>query len=80
MAQVSFDQSREGRTLDECPVDWEVVKEGILDRYFPLYFRERFLMKFMNLHQGGMIVKEYSLKFTQHSMYSPTMVVDPRVE
>ena len=52
VTQVSFDRWREERTLEESPVDWKVYKEAIIYRYFPLYFRERILMKFMNLHQG----------------------------
>lgn len=31
-------------------------------------------MDFMNLHQGGMSLKEYSIKFTQLSMYASTFV------
>ena len=33
---------------------------------------------FMNLHQGGMSVQEYSLKFTELSKYAPTTVANPR--
>ncbi|WMV19633.1 hypothetical protein MTR67_013018 [Solanum verrucosum] len=34
--------------------------------------------EFINLRQGGMSVKEYSLKFTQLSKYAPAMVADSR--
>ena len=35
-------------------------------------------MKFMKIRQGGMTVKEYSLKFTQLSKHAPTLVDDLR--
>ena len=35
------------------------------------------MVEFMNLRQGGMSVKEYSLKLTQLSMYAPSMVTNP---
>ena len=34
------------------------------------------LVHFINLHQGGISVKEYSLKFTQLSKYAPTLVTN----
>ena len=36
------------------------------------------MQKFINLRQGGMSVKEYSLKFTQLLKHASTMVVDSR--
>ena len=41
---------------------------------------ENKIIKFINLHQGGMSVLEYSLKFTQLSKYAPSLVFDPRDE
>ena len=38
------------------------------------------MQEFINLVQGGMSVKEYSLEFTQLSKYAPTMVVDSRTK
>ena len=35
-------------------------------------------MEFINILQGGMSVKEYSLKFTKLSKYAPTIVAYPR--
>ena len=40
------------------PVDWEMLKKGFLERLFPLEYREKKMVKFMNLHQGEMCVKE----------------------
>ncbi|WMV37680.1 hypothetical protein MTR67_031065 [Solanum verrucosum] len=39
--------------------------------------REEKVLEFIDLRQGSMSVKEYTLRFTQLSMYTPTMVVDP---
>ena len=36
------------------------------------------LVEFINLCQAGMSVLEYSLKITQLSKYSPSLVSDPR--
>ncbi|XP_049356980.1 uncharacterized protein LOC125821605 [Solanum verrucosum] len=51
---------------------------AFLDRFFPLELREQKLIEFMNLRQGNMSVKEYSLKFTQLSKYAPTLVANSR--
>ena len=40
--------------------------------------RERKLVKFMNLQQGEMSVKRYSLMFTQHPKYAITFVDNSR--
>ena len=36
------------------------------------------MQKFINIRQGGISVKEYSLKFTQLSKHAPTIVADSR--
>ena len=36
--------------------------------------------QFINLHQGGMYVEEYSLKFTKLSKYDPSLVFNPMDE
>ena len=38
-----------GKTLERGPVDWEELKEAFLDRFFPLEWREKNMVKFMNL-------------------------------
>ena len=53
---------------------------AFLAKFFPLEVRERKIQEFINLRQGGMNVKEYSLKFTQLSTYAPTMVADSRAK
>ena len=55
------------RTVEKGPVDWEEFKEAFLDRFFPIEWREKKMVEFMNLRQGGMSVQEYSLKFNKLS-------------
>ena len=38
------------------------------------------IINFINFHQGGMSVLEYSLKFNKLSKYAPSLVFDPRDE
>ena len=38
------------------------------------------VQELINLHQGGMSVQEYSLKFTKFSKYAPLLVFNPRDE
>ena len=38
--------------------------------------RERKIQEFINLDQGDMSIKDYSLKFTQLSKYAPSIVAD----
>lgn len=78
VAQMWFEQWRVERPLERGLVDWEEFKEAFLYRFFSLEWREKNMVEFMNLRQGGMSVQEYSLKFTQLSKYTPTMVANPR--
>ena len=55
-----------------------MLKEDFLDRFFPLEGSEKKTEEFMSLRQRGMSVQEFSLKFTQHSKYAPTMVAKNR--
>lgn len=60
---------------------WKGAKErgqlNGIDWFFPLYLREAKLQEFINLKQGHMSVREYSLMFTKLSKYAPIMVADP---
>jgi len=38
------------------------------------------MQEFINLHQGGMSVKEYALKFTYISKYPPSIVANSRAK
>ncbi|KAH0639227.1 hypothetical protein KY285_035813 [Solanum tuberosum] len=78
VAQVLYEQWKEGRPIKEGPISWATFKMAFLDRFFPLELRERKMQEFINLRQGGMTVKEYGLKFTHLSKHSPTLVSDSR--
>ena len=73
VAQVWLQQKRDKRPIREGPVDWEVFRITFLDRFSPIEMRERKSVEFVNLHQGRMSVKVYFLKFTQLSIYAPTL-------
>lgn len=45
--------------------------------FFPLQLRKTKMMKFINLKQGNLSVKEYAVKFTKISKYSPSLVANP---
>nr|KYP46505.1 hypothetical protein KK1_031910 [Cajanus cajan] len=44
-------------------VDWECFKRVFLEKYFPESVRHAKEAEFMRLHQGGMIVSEYAMRF-----------------
>ena len=50
-------------------VDWELFKKTFLEIFFPREIREAKVEEFINLKQGFMKVKEYSLKFVKLSRY-----------
>ncbi|WMV09048.1 hypothetical protein MTR67_002433 [Solanum verrucosum] len=78
VAQICFNQWKEGRAEDAGPFDWEKFKDAFLERLFPLEMREAKVLEFINLVQRNMSVKEYALNFTQLFRYAPAMVADPR--
>ncbi|KAK4731662.1 hypothetical protein R3W88_024650 [Solanum pinnatisectum] len=80
VAQVWYEQWKEERFVRAGSVDWTLFKSAFFNMFFPLELRERKMQEFINLHQGGMSVKEYSLKFTQFSKYGPTLVADSRAK
>ena len=51
---------------------------AFLDRFFPIVLREKKLVEIMNLLQGRMSMKEYSLKFNQLSIYAQTFIDNSR--
>jgi len=65
VAQVWFNQWKKEKAIDVGPLDWDKFKKDFLDRLFPLEMREVKVLEFINLRQGNMSVKEYTLKFTQ---------------
>ena len=59
---------------------WEISKKLFINRFFPKEKRESKVEEFINLHQGGMSVLDYFLKFTKLSKYAPSLVSNPRDE
>ena len=57
---------------------WEIFKVAFLDWFFPRNMREDKVTEFINLHQGGKSVHEYSLEFINFSKYAPYLVSNPR--
>ena len=55
-----------------------MFKEANIDTFFPLEWSKKKMVEFKNPHQGGMSVKEYSLKFTLLSTYSLTIEANAR--
>ena len=49
---------------------WQIVKKGFFDKLFLREKSAAIVEKFINLHQGYMSVKEYSLKFIKLYEYS----------
>ena len=80
MAQTWYIQWRGNMPLRGDPVIWEIFKKAFLDRFFPMGKREDKVEEFTNLRQRGIIVPEYSLKFTKLSKYAPSLVSYPRDE
>ncbi|XP_049394626.1 uncharacterized protein LOC125858887 [Solanum stenotomum] len=75
---VWYNQWKETRPVGVGPIEWKMFKSDFLDRFFPSEMEEAKVLKFINLCQGIMSVREYALKFTQLSKYDPTMVADSR--
>ena len=50
-------------------VTWELFKTAFLEIFFPKEMREAKVEEFINLKQGFMTVREYSLKFVKLSGY-----------
>ena len=59
-------------------IDWEMSILPFLDRFFPRELRESKVDEFFNLHQGGMSVQEYFVKFTQLLKYALSLVADSK--
>ncbi|XP_004244846.1 uncharacterized protein [Solanum lycopersicum] len=68
VSQIWCNMWQDSRTLGGVPVIWELFKTVFLERFFPREIREAKVEEFINVKQGSMTVKEYSLKFVKLSM------------
>lgn len=80
VANTSYKQWKSEKPDDAGPIEWKEFVTVFLDRFFPLELREAKVLEFINLRQGNMTVKEYSLKFTQLSRCTPHVVADSRAK
>ncbi|XP_069155635.1 uncharacterized protein [Solanum lycopersicum] len=78
MEQAWYVQWRDNRPLRSGSVTWEIFKAAFLDLFFPMEMREEKVGEFINIHQGGRSVHEYSLEFIKFSKYAPSLVFYPR--
>src|SRR5688572_32581944 len=79
VAQEWYAQWLEARVVFG-PVTWDEFKVAFLDHFIPLELRESMMREFMNLKQGNMSVREYSLKFTRLSKHAKAIVANPRAK
>ena len=67
---------RDSRVLGGVPVTWELLKTAFLERFFPREMKEAKVDEFINLKQGSMTVREYSLKFVKLSRYVTSLNIE----
>ncbi|MCH83885.1 cellular nucleic acid-binding protein, partial [Trifolium medium] len=52
-------------------ITWEMFKREFLAKYFPMDFKNKKVIEFMELKQGSMTVAEYAAKFESLCKFSP---------
>ncbi|XP_015087026.1 uncharacterized protein LOC107030162 [Solanum pennellii] len=80
VAQVWYKMWVDGRAPGEVPITWDILNTSFLERFFPREQREDKVEEFIYLHQEGMSVKEYYLKFVKLSKYVSSLVSSSRDE
>lgn len=58
MAQLWYKICVDGQVLGEVPITWDILKTVLLENFFPQEYIEAKAEEFINLHLGGMLVKE----------------------
>ena len=71
---------QDSRALGEVPVKWELFKTAFQEIFFLREMREAKVEDFINLKQGSVAVREYSLKFVKLSRYATSLVSYSRDE
>ncbi|XP_049391587.1 uncharacterized protein LOC125856027 [Solanum stenotomum] len=64
-----YEAWKQSRVTDAPLASWKEFKKVFLDHYLPLEIREARADQFLNLHQGNISVREYSLKFNSLSRH-----------
>ncbi|KAF3651429.1 hypothetical protein FXO37_18005 [Capsicum annuum] len=80
VAHTRYKQWKSGRIDGIGPIGWKEFDTAFLDRFFPQELREAKVLEFINLRQGNMTVREYSLRFTQLARYAPHVIADNRAK
>ncbi|XP_015087021.1 uncharacterized protein LOC107030154 [Solanum pennellii] len=80
VAQIWYQMWADSRARGDVPIIWNVLKTAFLERFFPREQQEAKVEEFINLRQGGMSVKEYSLKFVKLSKHTSSLVENSRDE
>ncbi|XP_069144474.1 uncharacterized protein [Solanum lycopersicum] len=60
-------EKQDSRVLGGVPVTWELFETTFLESFFPREMKEAKVEEYINLKQGSMTVREYSLKFVKLS-------------
>lgn len=55
----------DARARGDVTITWEVLKTAFLERFFTIEYREAKVEDFINLRQGCIFVKVYTLKFVK---------------
>ncbi|MCF8701939.1 retrotransposon gag domain-containing protein [Corynebacterium sp. MC-10] len=74
VAILWYETWKQSKGIDAPPTTWQEFKEAFLDHYLPLEIREARADQFLNLYQGNISVREYSLQFNSLSRYAPNVV------
>ena len=77
VSQTWYTQWRDNRVLIGGPMTSEIIKKAFLDQFFPRELREAKVEEF-DLHQEGISLVDYYLKFTKLSKYALSLVSNPR--
>ena len=76
MTHVWYRMWADGRALVDVPITWDVLRIAFLKRFFLREKKESKVEDLMNLRQGIMCIKEYSLKFVKLSKYASSIVAN----
>ena len=68
VSRVWYTQWKDNRPVESGHIEWEKINESFLGKYFPRERSEVKVEEFINLKQGNMSSKEYSLKFSMLSI------------
>ncbi|XP_069150274.1 uncharacterized protein [Solanum lycopersicum] len=74
VSQIWYTQWMDNRPEESGPIEWEEFKEAFLGKYFLCERSGVKVEDFINIKKDIMSAKEYSLKFSMLSRYTPSLV------